>query len=331
MAALNPIIIDVVFIVMLVVSLLIGFLKGFNKLFLNFFLKLMAFLLAFTPALNFVKKPLLELVNINKFYESNNAILDYIIGISHVFLVSVVLFLVLYIFLRIMVILFKKVFKFQKKKGKKLVNRIFGAVGNVLVSFVTLVMLLSALASPLTIIEGLDVKVRETKIASKLIELESQFLENETVKKVIRTERLVLILIDGNILYTASDEKMDLYKETYDNLTILLSEEQKDEYYAPLFSLESTDEEKAAIYEQFIKNIATFTDISLMIKNVYPSIVGLTDNLLDRYIGFIPAGQVITVEAELKSKVVSNLNELAGNLGIKNRIFTIIDQTISIE
>ena len=87
--------------------------------------------------------------------------------------------------------------------------------------------MLLSLASPLTIIEGLDVKVRETKIASKLIELESQFLENETVKKVIRTERLVLILIDGNILYTASDEKMDLYKETYDNLTILLSEEQK--------------------------------------------------------------------------------------------------------
>lgn len=327
MAGLNPLIFDVAFIVLLVVSLLIGFWKGFNKLFLNSFLKLIAFILAFTPTLNFLKKFILKYLNVNKFFQANNPILDYFIGVLQVFLVSLVLFFILYLVLKLIVAIFKKIFHYGLKKQKRMVNRIFGAFGNLIVSFITLVILLTSLSTPLIPIAGLDTKIGETAICSKLVELQANIMSNEKVQSVIRTERVVLVLIDGNLFYHTPAENMDAYRATYDNLILLLDEANRTAYYDVLFSTTSTPEEKQVVYDQFISNIVVFTNTSLMIKDQYPDIVGLSDNLLHDYISWIPTGQVITVEATLKAKVVANMISLDGAAGIRNRVFEIINHS----
>ncbi len=314
----NPLILDVAFFVLLTIALLVGFLKGFKKVSIEFLIKIASFILAFSSALSFLKKFILDSANLDftkiEGISTLPPLLVYLISLAAVMGVSLLVYFVVKGLLELMVWLFKKALRI-KKKPKHIVNRIFGALVNGLLSFVFLALLLRVSATPLF---GFDHIVNQTTVTSKIVNVTDKVLTHEKIIKYTDDAKVIPALIDGNIFtYGTVGEKAASYRSSYNNLVNTFAN------YEVQYAAAETQEAKDNVAYKMMEDVAVITDLAVMVSDEYANIVPATDNLIANAVSFF-VGSNITLSDELKNNIGKNMLALNGNEAIRANLFSMI-------
>ena len=305
-AGFNPMIIDVALFVFLAIAFLIGFIKGFKKIFFRFLLVVISFVLAFTTTLGFTKKLIIDnskTLILDKL-TIQEPFFDYMIAMVVVLVVSILMYYVILFVLRFMIWLFKKAFRI-KKKPKKLVNRLFGALTNSILSVIILAFTFTGASTPLL---GFNEALEGTTVSIQIINTVETVMENETVKKVFDARKIVPKLLAGDVLQPVSDEDALLYGEVYERIVAIMLD--PDSYYSPY---SATIPDPVVVEEltiEMMNNIVVITDLAVLVHDEYTDIKTKVNDFMNNLISYIPAGTAVSIDERLETKLIANLDLL---------------------
>ncbi|HHU59515.1 TPA: CvpA family protein [bacterium] len=313
----NPLIIDIAILVIVTFAVLVGFIKGSSRVLLDLVLRIVSFALAFSVGFGFMKRIFLRNLNLNKYITSPNELLNYSIGLIQVFLASLAVYFVLYGLLKLMVTLFRKALRREKRNN--ITSRIVGGVVNG--AFRALVLFLIVYAASARVI-GLTETIDKTPISSKVVSVMNKIMDDEKVNKVVSNEKVFIALIDGNLFIKTDEEDLARYKAAYEEILVIM--EDSNAYYAPLTG--SNIDARLELIEKMVDNMIVLTDLAIMVKDDYEDIVIQTDNLINQLINEVPVGVSSNIlPEEKKNMLAENMIELDGNSGVRSRVFDIIN------
>ena len=297
----NPIILDSILILFLLFSVIFSFVRGLKKTLIDLLLKIFSFVLAFSSILNFIKVFISEiLVSIfGKILIFSDPTLSFSLGLLTAFLSSIILYFIIYCLTKIIIFVFKKIFKIKKTK-KKFILRPFASLLSVTITSMILIFFILVSNNPLI---GLNTKYQETNIISKIV-------ENEEYLNFLDFRKIVPILISGNIINTKiSNEDASKYETAYLRAITMIPDTEA--YYFQILDGETFDSPTTTINAYEMANdIAIYLDIAEKARFANPYIAREAEYYIDVLIGYLPENTVITVSDELAESVLLNMDKL---------------------